>query len=221
MKLLVFDLDGTLADSILDITEGLNYALRKAGLSPFSVEETQKLVGHSVAYMVEHAVKMQKPIPWESLMPDFTAHYHEHCVDHTRPYDGIPETLQLLKKAGYTLAVVSNKPDIHSQRVIAKLFPENLFDFVLGRVDTIPTKPDPAPLRFCMKTLGADKSDTIYIGDSEVDVDFANNTGIPMVIVDWGNRTRKQLQAAGAQNLVSTPNELILTIKKILPLEAD
>ena len=219
MKLIAFDLDGTLIDSLRDITEGLNYALTQAGLPAYTVEQTREIVGHSVGYMIEHAASGRPDLPWQSLLPDYNEFYREHCADHTRPYPGIPEALEELRGAGYTLAIVSNKPDEHSQRIVRVLFRDGLFSFTLGRTDRFATKPDPEPLRYCMDTLGASEVNTVYVGDSEVDVTFARNTGLPMVIVDWGNRTREELETFGAENVVSSVPEMVRAIRSVLPPE--
>ena len=217
MRLIAFDLDGTLIESLRDITEGLNHALTKAGLPAYTVEQTREIVGHSVGYMIEHAAAGRPDLPWQSLLPDYNAYYREHCTDHTRPYPGIPEALGELRGAGYTLAVVSNKPDEHSQRIVPALFGNGSFSFTLGRTDRFATKPDPEPLRFCMHELGASEAETVYVGDSEVDVAFARNAGLPMVIVDWGNRSRKELEACGAENVVSSVPEMVRAIRRVLP----
>lgn len=207
-KLIAFDLDGTLVNTISDLTASLNFALDSFGYPTLSIEETERIVGHSVLYMCEHAVPEGEKARAEEVLAILVKHYQAHCCDASRPYPGIPEVIAKLRAAGYTLAVVSNKPHAQAVKVIAKLFSRSDFSLVLGRMDRFRLKPDPEPLRFAIDYIGASNENVIYVGDSEVDVQFANNTGVRCVPVSWGYRDKSVLIAAGAKEIADTPEQL-------------
>lgn len=209
-KLCVFDLDGTIVYTIEDIAASLNRALEKNGFPKLSEREVQAIVGHSTAYMCQNALPDDaRETCWKQLHRDFQEDYYRHCCDHSHPYEGVLRTLSRLKKAGVRLAVVSNKPHKDTTRVIETLFLRDTFCMVLGMMEKYRKKPDPEPLEFVLNYLGVEKKDAIYVGDSDVDVEFARNTGLDCVSCTWGYRSRKQLLEAGATCLIDDFEELL------------
>ena len=209
-KLYAFDLDGTLVVTIGDLAASLNYALEKNGFPTYTVQEVSRLVGHSVSYMCYMAVpEAAREAHWKQVNADCDAHYAKHCCDHSRPYEGVLRTVSRLKAAGVTLAVVTNKPHRHAMHVVNELFPRDTFSIILGMMQKFEKKPAPEPLNFVLDYLGVDRADAIYVGDSEVDIDFARNTGLPCVSVTWGLRPRAELIEAGAACLIDDPEELL------------
>lgn len=211
-RLIIFDLDGTVADTLADIVISLNTALASCGLPTLSDEAIKRIIGHSVAYMCENAVPAEAKDRYPAVLQAFNSYYHKHCCDHTRPYPGLVAALTTLKDRGYTLAVVSNKPHREAVKVMATLFDRLLFSLVLGRMDKFRIKPDPEPLLFAISALDMQVSDGIYVGDSEVDVEFAKNTGLPEIAVDWGYRSHAALLSAGAKHIVSGADGLLALI---------
>lgn len=207
--LCIFDLDGTLVDTLPDLTASLNVALNENGFPMLTPAQTAALVGHSVVYMCQNAVPPDRFDAWERVYARFMAHYSEHLTDSSRPYAQIPPLLSALRQAGATLAVVTNKPHPHAVRMIRRLFPDAPFSLVLGRMDRFAIKPAPDALRFAIDLFCAPDGAVAYIGDSEVDVAFAKNAGVPCFSVDWGLRTAEQLRAAGASVIVSRPDALL------------
>ena len=209
-KLCAFDLDGTLVDTIGDLAASLNYALEKNDLPVHTVQEVSRLVGHSVSYMCYMAVPEEvREARWQQVYADCDAHYALHCCDHSRPYEGILRTVSRLKAAGVTLAVVTNKPHKHAMHVVNELFPRDTFSIILGMMKKFEKKPAAEPLNFVLDYLGVAPQDAVYVGDSEVDVEFARNAGLPCVSVTWGLRPRSELIAAGATCLIDDPEELL------------
>lgn len=209
-KLCAFDLDGTLVDTIGDLAASLNYALEKNGLPVHTVQEVSRLVGHSVSYMCYMAVPEEvREARWQQVYADCDAHYALHCCDHSRPYEGVLRTVSRLKAASVTLAVVTNKPHKHAMHVVNELFPRDTFSIILGMMKKFEKKPAAEPLNFVLDYLGVAPKDAIYVGDSEVDIEFAKNTGLPCVSVTWGLRPRSELIAAGATCLIDDPEELL------------
>ncbi len=204
----IFDLDGTLVNTLADLSGALNHALTENGFDALSEQEVSAIVGHSVRYMCQNAVPKEHADEWEKVLRSYSAYYRKHCCDRSRPYEGMPRTIKRLKDAGKRLAVVSNKPHADAVSVINALYPRDTFSMILGRMDRFAIKPAPDALRFAMEYFGAEPEDTVYVGDSEVDVEFARNAGIPCVSVSWGFRTREELLGAGASCILDDPGEL-------------
>ncbi len=208
-RLCIFDLDGTLVDSIPDIALSLNAALAERGLPALTEEEVKRIVGRSVAYMCEHATPADRRGEWENVLAAFKKHYGVHCCDHTRAYEGVQRMAQKLRAAGLTLAVVSNKPHAEAVKVVATLFPRDRFSMILGRTDRFALKPAAEPLRFVIDYFGVPDPEVVYVGDSEVDIEFARNTGVSCVSVSWGYRARTELIEAGAAVIADDPEEVV------------
>lgn len=204
----IFDLDGTILDTLEDLTDSLNYALLQAGYPKRSISEVRSFVGNGIRKLIERGVpKGTKEEMIQKVYCDFTEHYRVHCADKTKPYAGIPELLQTLKTAGCRIAVVSNKADYAVKELCSQYF-DGLFDVAVGERSGILKKPAPDSVNEVLKLLDADKSLAVYIGDSEVDIQTAANAGMEVIIVEWGFRTRPFLEEHGARNFVSSPEEL-------------
>lgn len=208
-ELAVFDMDGTILDTLGDLKNSLNAALAANGFPARSLEQVRRFVGNGIAKLVERGVpEGTDPATAEKVLADFSAHYKLHCTDTTKPYDGVPELLQSLRAGGVRTAVVSNKADFAVQSLAGKYFP-GLLDFVLGERPGIAKKPAPDMVETALAALGVSKSRAVYIGDSEVDVATAANTGLSGIFVTWGFRDADTIRAAGGRTLVNTPAQLL------------
>lgn len=207
-KLCVFDLDGTLVDTIGDLTASLNAALTECGFPRLEARDVSAIVGYSAVYMCQKAVPPESMDAWEGVYRAFQAHYAVHLCDRSRPYAGVMPMLQRLRQAGVTLAVATNKPHAHAVKLLAQLFPRDTFSIILGRMEKFEIKPAPDALRFVMDHCNAAEADTVYVGDSEVDIAFAKNAGVPCISVSWGLRTRSALIESGAAQIADDPLEV-------------
>ena len=206
----IFDLDGTLLDSLEDLHLSTNVALAEHGLPARSLEEVRRFVGNGIRKLVERAVPAGTgAAEQEAVYEDFCAHYAAHCEDNTGPYPGILELLARLRAAGVRLAVVSNKGDFAVQELVARQFP-GAFDAILGENEAAGVRKKPAPdmVEAALARMGADRDGMVYIGDSEVDVQTAASVGCPCISCTWGFRSVDDLLAAGATTFVNTPAEL-------------
>lgn len=182
-KALVFDLDGTLLDTIADLGEAVNYALEKRGFPPHTLAEYRGMVGNGVRKLVERACPVNL---LDECLADFMAYYESHIDVHTAPYAGMPELLEELSSAGVALAVASNKFQSGAEYLVRKLFPGIPFGAILGNREGFPLKPDPAIVETVLKQAGVAKADAALVGDSATDMKTAANAGIPGIAVAWG-----------------------------------
>ncbi len=208
VKLCVFDLDGTLVNTLHDLTDSLNYALNECGFPTLSEERVAAIVGHSVDYMCEHATPEEHRDQYKKVLELYRARYREHSLDRSHPYDGMIDAVRRIKDAGVTVAIASNKPHADTVKVIEMLYPQNLFSLVLGRTEKFTIKPAPDALYFIMDYFGVTAEESVYVGDSDVDVQFAHNAGMRCVSVDWGFRTVDEILAAGATCITSDPTKV-------------
>ena len=193
-KLAIFDLDGTVLDTLNDLANAVNFALEKHGYPTHSVEKVRTMIGNGVANLIHRALPQgTEEAVHAAVLADFKAHYREHMNDCTRPYDGICTLLQTLKSAGMKVGINSNKYDGALQNLCHLHF-EGLYDYAVGESEVTPKKPDPAAAWRIMQSVGAEKSETIYIGDSNVDLDTARNAGIDGAWVSWGLRRAEEMQ---------------------------
>lgn len=203
-SVILFDLDGTILNTLDDLAASTNRALAKNGLPTRSTEEVRRFVGNGIRLLIERAVPENTPLTLtDRVFDDFRADY----ADRTLPYDGIPELLRTLRASGARTAVISNKADSAVQELIAHYFP-GLFDAVVGERPGVRRKPAPDAVLEVLRALSAAPADAVYIGDSEVDVETARNAGLPCIAVDWGFRSREILLQHGAQTIASSPAEL-------------
>ncbi len=211
----IFDLDGTLLNTLDDLTDSVNYALSSLGYPVRTADEVRMMVGNSVIYLIEKALpENTEKEQFDRCLSIFEEHYNKNMRNKTAPYGGIEQMLTDVKAAGYKLAVVSNKPDVFTKKLVEELFGEYI-PLAIGRSDTIPRKPAPDMVLYAMNQLGSESETTVYVGDSEVDVITSKNAGVPCIGCLWGFRDRATLEREGADYLISSPSELIETIKSI------
>lgn len=211
----IFDLDGTLLDTLGDLAASVNYALRTHGMPEHSVDDVRRFVGNGVRKLMERAVPDGADNPrFDAAFATFRQHYMAHSLDTTRPYEGIPEALEALKARGCHLAVVSNKMMAATQELCRHFFPDTI-EVAIGEDEAagIRRKPAPDTVFAALKALGVGKENAVYVGDSDVDIQTACNAGLPCISVLWGFRDRDFLISHGAQTFITHPVEL-LTIEK-------
>lgn len=209
-KVFIFDLDGTLLDTLQDLANAVNYALRQHAMPEHSLDDIRRFVGNGVRLLMERAVPDGAGNPqFEAAFATFRQYYMEHSLDTTRPYDGIPELLRALKQKGCRLAVVSNKMMAATQELCVHFFPE--IEVAIGEHEAEGIRKKPAPDTVCeaLRQLGCDKHGAVYVGDSDVDIMTARNSGLPCISVLWGFRDRQFLTAHGATTFISHPSELL------------
>ena len=207
----IFDLDGTLLDTLQDLAASVNYALRKHGMPEHSIDDVRRFVGNGVRLLMERAIPDGAQNPdFEATFATFREHYMHHSLDTTRPYPGIPEVLAELKARGCRLAVVSNKMMAATQELIRHFFPDTI-EVAIGEheAEGIRKKPAPDTVFAALKELGVGKEDAVYVGDSDVDIQTARNSGLPCISVLWGFRDKDFLIKHGAETFVSKPSELL------------
>ena len=216
-KVYIFDLDGTLLDTLADLAASTNYALRKHGMPEHSIDDVRRFVGNGVRKLMERAVPDGADNPlFDEAFATFRQHYMEHSLDTTQPYDGIPETLAALKARVCRLAVVSNKMMAATQELCRHFFPDTI-EVAIGEDEAhgIRKKPAPDTVFEALKTLGvsrvgaSDGLSAVYVGDSDVDIQTAANAGLPCISVLWGFRDRDFLIQHGAETFISAPSELL------------
>lgn len=212
-KAVIFDLDGTLINSLEDLADCVNAGLRAYNLPEHEVGAYKKMVGNGRRMLISRAIGEavsngpQKDELIEEVTEIFNREYNKKFCEKTKPYDGIADMLKKLKNSGAILAVLSNKPDSFVLPIINKLLP-NTLDRLYGKKPEFPEKPDPASLSALLDELKLQKSDCVYIGDSDVDVITAKNANVDFCGVSWGFRGREELVKCGASIVVDTPEEL-------------
>jgi phosphoglycolate phosphatase len=208
----VFDLDGTLLDTLGDLAASTNYALRMHGMPEHSLDDVRRFVGNGVRVLMERAVPQGAENPqFEAAFQTFRTHYMQHSLDTTKPYDGILETLEALKAEGCRLAVVSNKMMAATQELCRHFFRDTI-EVAIGEHEAqgIRKKPAPDTVNEAFRQLGVGKERAVYVGDSDVDILTARNSGLPCISVLWGFRDRDFLIQHGAETFISAPSELLL-----------
>ena len=207
-RVALFDLDGTVLNTLDDLAASTNAALQMHGMPARSTEEVRRFVGNGIAKLIERAVpEGTDDTARAAVLESFKAHYSAHCADLTRPYDGVPQMLQALREAGVKTAVISNKADFAVQQ-LAKRYFDGLLDFALGERADITRKPAPDMVYYTLAQLGESADGAVYVGDSDVDILTARNAGLPAIGVCWGFRDRDCLLGAGATSLAGTVEEL-------------
>lgn len=211
IKMVVFDLDGTLCDSLTDLALNVNKGLRAAGLPEHPVESYRKFVGNGRAMLVKRAMggSCGDEEKYKTVTETFNSEYKIHCNDNTRAYMGCAELLNSLAEHGIMTAVLSNKPDEFIDRILNKLYPNHTFTEAWGQKPGYPCKPDGASLHAIMSLHDVHPTECVYVGDSDVDVYTAQNGGVAMAGVSWGFRGRKELLEAGAPFVADNAAELL------------
>ena len=206
----IFDLDGTLLNTLDDLAASVNYALRTHGMPERTLDEVRSFVGNGVRLLMERAIPEGSANPrFEETFATFRAYYMEHSLDTTRPYDGIPEMIHALKQRGCRLAVVSNKFYAATQELIRHFFPEITVAIGEHEAEGIRKKPAPDTVFEALRQLGVGKEKAVYVGDSDVDLQTAHNSGLPCISVLWGFRDHDFLLAHGATTFISRPEKLL------------
>ncbi len=212
IKCIVFDLDGTLLDTLDDLHLCVNIALRKNSLPLRTKSEVRSFVGNGIRKLIERSVPKEcEGADVEHVFSDFREAYEAHCEDSTRPYKGISSLLKQLQERGVKTAILSNKAQFAVSKLHERFFNENI-TIALGESDETPRKPNPKGLQNILNLLGATPKESLYVGDSEVDLQTAENAGVEVVSVTWGFRNEDFLRANGAKTLINEPSELIKLI---------
>lgn len=216
IKAVLFDLDGTLANSLEDLASSVNYALCELGFPTRKTEEFKNLVGDGIPKLIERALPDGKKTPdkKQKCLEIFMPHYREHYFDKTRAYDGITALLKSLKAEDFKIAVISNKAQEMAEKVVQKLFGD-IFDIVAGEREGYKTKPDPALTLKITEKLGVKPESCILVGDSGMDMLAAMNAGAVGIGVLWGFREKDELQKNGARYIVRKPHEIYDIIEEI------
>ena len=210
----IFDLDGTLLDTLEDLCDSTNFALRYFGYPERTLTEIRSFVGNGIGVLIEKALPEGKAnIHYEKVLKIFKEHYATNCNNKTRAYDGIYDLLDKLKLNGYKIAVVSNKVDSAVKELCQRYF-KDTFSIAIGESKNIKKKPSPDSVLSVIRELNSDKSRTVYIGDSEVDIATAANAGIDCISVSWGFRSKEMLEEAGASIILSSVNDVFCHIQK-------
>lgn len=210
-KLVIFDLDGTLLNTIADLAAATNQALQHYGYPAHEVEAYRFFVGNGINKLFERALPETEPTEENILKirSQFVPYYDTHNADLSRPYPGIPELLRALQQKGIKIAVASNKYQAATRKLIAHYFPEINFVEVLGQREGIPAKPDPSIVNEIRIKAGVDEKETLYAGDSDVDMQTAHNAGVTAVGVAWGFRPRTELEALHPAYIIEKAEELL------------
>jgi phosphoglycolate phosphatase len=207
----IFDLDGTLLDTLTDLAASCNYALRTHGMPEHSIDDVRRFVGNGVRKLMERAIPDGDANPdFEATFATFREHYMVHSLDTTKPYPGIMDALAGLKARGCRLAVVSNKMMAATVELCKYFFPETI-EVAIGEneAEGIRKKPAPDTVFAALKQLGVSGDNVVYVGDSDVDLATARNSGLPCISVLWGFRDREFLLDHGATTFITSPKELL------------
>ncbi len=210
IRTVVFDLDGTLLDTLDDLAASVNHALRTHGLPERSTAEVRRFLGNGIRYLMRHAAgESLSEEAFEPVFESFRTHYVKHCLDRTRPYPGIMPLLQELKQRGVKMAIVSNKLHPAVQELSQRFF-DGYISSAVGESATVRRKPNPDAVLAALKELDATPDEAIYVGDSEVDLATAKNAGLPCALVLWGFRDEPFLRSlSGADCYIARPEELL------------
>ena len=209
-KLIIFDLDGTLLNTIADLAHSTNHALQTLGYPTHEVASYNFMVGNGINKLFERALPEGEKTEENVLRvrKEFLLHYDRHNADESRPYPGIPELLETLQHKGYQLAVASNKYQAATQKLIDHYFPEIHFTAVFGQREGIKVKPDPTVVFDILEVAKVTKEEVLYVGDSGVDMQTAANAGVTVCGVTWGFRPRAELEEFSPQYIVDTAEEI-------------
>lgn len=210
-KIIVFDLDGTLVDSLQDLADSVNKGLAKAGLPIHPYYAYKQFVGNGRDMLIKRAMgdKSDDNNLYKIVYDTFDLEYKNHCNDNTCSYDGCSELLKELENQGIKTAVLSNKPDEFVEDILNKIYPNHKFDLAWGQKPDLPKKPDGTSLLKMIDLLGLIPADCLYVGDSDVDVYTAQNAGVDMLGVSWGFRGSKELKSVGAKVVVDNAMEIL------------
>ncbi len=209
---IIFDLDGTILNTLEDLHDSVDYALASGGYPLRTLAETRRFVGNGIRRLIERSLPAEaSEAEIEKTLGIFRGHYEKNMMNNTRPYDGIVDFIGKVRAEGYRTAVVSNKIEPAVIVLCNDMFP-NLFDVIIGQTDDRKIKPAPDGILYAMEKLGTTADNTVFTGDSEVDVQTAKNAGLKCIGVTWGFRDRDELITAGADFIIDSPNEYLKII---------
>ncbi len=207
-RLVIFDLDGTVLETLCDLNNSLIAALEQAGYPTHSLEKVRQMVGNGMVNLVQRSLEpVTDRDAFTRVYELFRAHYREHCFDNTHPYEGICPLLRRLRENGIQTALLTNKNHDAMAQYTERFFP-GLFDFQAGYREGVPPKPAPDSVNACLDALGVCREDAVFVGDSEVDLQTAKNAQMDVISVTWGFRERSLLEAIGATEFADTVDEL-------------
>lgn len=210
----VFDLDGTLLDTLGDLRDCVNFALEKNGLPKRTTEEIRSFVGNGIRLLIERSVPENTPSEiTDKCFSDFKEYYKEHSAILTKPYKGIIDLMKDLKSKGIKIAVVSNKADFAVKTLMEDYF-EGLYDCAYGERAGVERKPAPNGVFEAIKEMGGNPENTVYIGDSEVDVETSENAKLPCIAVSWGFRDKEVLESLCPEYIVDSPSDILNIIER-------
>ena len=210
-KACIFDLDGTIGNTLDSMVYSVNLTLKQMGLSEISREQCQQFVGNGARVLMEKSLEASGDFGASRIeegMRIYGRIFDANCTYHVTPCKGVPEMLHKLKEQGIRLGVLTNKPHLQAVKTVHAIYGEELFDWVQGQKDEIPRKPDPAGVFYVAKKLEVNPKECLYVGDSEVDVVTGMNAGMKTIAVTWGFRTKEELITAGAQYMIDQAEEL-------------
>ena len=207
-KAVLFDMDGTVLNTLGDLAAAVNHTLREFSMPERSIAEVAAALGNGAAYLIAHTVPdgTSKELT-DKVLAAYAPYYDAHCDILTGPYDGIVPLMQKLRERGVKLAVISNKQDTAVKPLAEKYFP-GLLEIAVGESAEVRRKPNPDAVLAALRHIGVEREEAIYVGDTEVDLQTARNAGMECASVDWGFRTRKQLIEIGAEHIFDTVQEL-------------
>ena len=208
LKAILFDMDGTLSNTLTDLEVALNYTLKKLYLPLRSSKEVLSFVGNGIDALVMRGLGEENMDKFEVALPIFKDYYKDHLTDYTRPYDGVDEVIDTLKEMGIKVGIVSNKLQSPLEEIVKSFWGDKI-DAVCGITDFYPSKPHPDMVHICLSRMGAKLEEAIYVGDSLVDVETAKNAGAKFVACSWGFCTKEKLIEAGANDIIDEPKEVL------------
>ncbi|MCU0104628.1 HAD family hydrolase [Acholeplasma vituli] len=211
-KVILFDLDGTLLDTLTDLTNAINHMLLNFNFKPRTAEEIRRFLGNGAKQLVELSIgKSVEPEKFEEYYQYYDTYYQAHSEEQTAPYEGIPQVLESLKKRGYRLAVISNKQDIVVKQLVDKMFP-NTFDYALGVTEDGIKKPDPRMIDKVLEAMGIFAHEAYLIGDSETDIQTGKNSNLTVIACLWGFRDMKDIAPMNPEFIVGKPYDILKVI---------
>ena len=207
-KAVLFDMDGTVLDTLADLTNAINHTLSEYGMPLLDKRQVAQYLGNGAAYLISRAVPAGTPDALrEEMLRSYQPWYDSHCAILTAPYPGIVPLMQALREAGVKQAVISNKQDTAVKQLASRHFP-GLLETAVGESRTVRRKPNPDAVLAALREMGVEKRDAVYVGDTEVDLRTAENAGLACAVVGWGFRTEDQLYEAGAGHIFQSSEEL-------------
>ena len=212
-RAVLYDMDGTVLDTLEDMADSVNESLSRFGLPPVTLDKVRRSVGNGARKLIFRVVpEGTDPALTERVLAFYKPWYDAHCNEKTRPYAGVPELMARLKARGVAQAIISNKPDPAVQELARAYFP-GLLETAVGESASVRRKPNPDAVLAAVARMGLSVKDCVYVGDTEVDLETARNAGMDCIIVSWGFRSREQLLAAGASRIADTAEELEQMLK--------